>query len=88
MILANVIESAFGPLISFFQAILVGVHSVIGGSWGWAIIGLTLLVRLVTMPLTVRQFKGIAQMRAHAPELQSASRSASPTTSGASRKRR
>jgi YidC/Oxa1 family membrane protein insertase len=69
MILANVIESAFGPLISFFQAILVAVHSVIGGSWGWAIIGLTLLVRMVTMPLTVRQFKGIAQMRAHAPEL-------------------
>jgi YidC/Oxa1 family membrane protein insertase len=70
MILANVIESAFGPLISFFQAILVAVHSVVGGSWGWSIIGLTLLVRLVTMPLTVRQFKGIAQMRAHAPELE------------------
>ncbi len=70
MILANVIESAFGPLISFFQAILVAVHSVIGGSWGWSIIGLTLLVRTVTMPLTVRQFKGMAQLRAHAPELQ------------------
>jgi YidC/Oxa1 family membrane protein insertase len=69
MILANVIESAFGPLISFFQAILVAVHSVVGGSWGWSIIGLTLLVRTVTMPLTIRQFKGIAQMRAHAPEL-------------------
>src|ERR1700733_3825522 len=69
MILANVIESAFGPLISFFQAILVGVHSVVGGSWGWSIIGLTLLVRLVTAPLTIRQFKAMAQMRAHAPEL-------------------
>lgn len=70
MILGNVIESAFGPLISFFQAILVGVHSVVGGSWGWAIIGLTLLVRLVTAPLTIRQFKAMAQMRAHAPELE------------------
>jgi len=69
MILANIIESAFGPLISFFQAILVAVHSVIGGSWGWSIIGLTLLVRLVTFPLTARQFKGMAQLRAHAPEL-------------------
>src|ERR1022692_641993 len=70
MILANVIESAFGPLISFFQAILVAVHSVIGGSWGWSIIGLTLLVRTVTLPLTIRQFKGMAQLRAHAPELE------------------
>jgi YidC/Oxa1 family membrane protein insertase len=42
---------------------------VVGGSWGWSIIGLTLLVRTVTLPLTVRQFKGMAQLRAHAPEL-------------------
>jgi YidC/Oxa1 family membrane protein insertase len=69
MILANVIESAFGPLISFFQAILLAVHSVVGGSWGWSIIGLTILVRTVTMPLTIRQFKAMAQLRAHAPEL-------------------
>jgi len=70
MILANIIESAFGPLISFFQAILVAVHSIVGGSWGWSIIGLTLLVRTVTLPLTIRQFKGMAQLRSHAPELE------------------
>ena len=70
MILADVIRSAFGPLISFFEQILVAVHSVIGGSWGWSIIGLTLLVRAVTFPLTLRQFKGMAQMRAHAPEME------------------
>lgn len=69
MILADVIRSAFGPLISFFEQILVALHSVIGGSWGWSIIGLTLLVRAVTFPLTARQFKGMAKMRAHAPEI-------------------
>jgi YidC/Oxa1 family membrane protein insertase len=69
MILADVIRSAFGPLISLFEQILVGVHSVIGGSWGWAIIGLTLIVRFVTLPLTIRQFKSMARMRQHAPEL-------------------
>jgi YidC/Oxa1 family membrane protein insertase len=69
LILANVIESAFSPLIHFFEAILVAIHGVIGGSWGWSIIGLTLIVRLVTAPLTVRQFKAMAQLRAHAPEL-------------------
>jgi YidC/Oxa1 family membrane protein insertase len=45
------------------------VHSVIGGSWGWAIIGLTLIVRTATFPLTRSQFKGMAKMRVHAPEL-------------------
>ena len=58
MILANVIESAFGPLIWLFLAILVGVHSVVGGSWGWSIIGLTLIVRSLTFPLTRQPVQG------------------------------
>ena len=69
MILANIIESAFSPLIWVFLQVLLGVHSVIGGSWGWAIIGLTLIVRTLTFPLTRSQFKGMAKMRLHAPEL-------------------
>ena len=69
MILANIIQSAFSPLIWLFLQILLGVHSVIGGSWGWSIIGLTLIVRTLTFPLTRSQFKGMAKMRLHAPEL-------------------
>ena len=69
MILADIIKSAFSPLIWLFEQILVGVHDVVGGSWGWAIIGLTLLVRLVMFPLQRTQFKSAAVMRAHAPEL-------------------
>ena len=69
MILANIIQSAFSPLIWVFLQILLGVHALIGGSWGWAIIGLTLIVRTLTFPLTRSQFKGMAKMRQHAPEL-------------------
>ena len=69
MILANVIESAFHPLIWLFEQILVGVHDFVGGSWGWAILGLTLIVRVLLFPLTRSQFKSAAVMRAHAPEL-------------------
>jgi YidC/Oxa1 family membrane protein insertase len=69
MILANIIQSAFSPLIWVFLQILLGVHAIIGGSWGWAIIGLTLIVRTLTFPLTRSQFKGMAKMRQHAPEL-------------------
>ena len=69
MILSNIIESAFSPLIWVFLQVLLGVHSVIGGSWGWSIIGLTLIVRTLTFPLTRSQFKGVAKMRLHAPEL-------------------
>jgi YidC/Oxa1 family membrane protein insertase len=69
MIHADIIRSAFGPLITVFEQILVGLHNVVGGSWGWSIVGLTLIVRLVTLPLTMRQFKGMARMRVHMPEI-------------------
>ena len=69
-IFANVIQDAFGPLITIFESILVFIHnSVVGGSWGLAIIGLTVLVRLVMLPLTIKQFEGMAKLQQHAPEL-------------------
>jgi YidC/Oxa1 family membrane protein insertase len=69
MILANVIQSAFGPLITVFKAVLVEAHTILGGSWGWSIIGLTIVIRIVTLPLMIKQFKSMAIMQVHAPEL-------------------
>jgi YidC/Oxa1 family membrane protein insertase len=69
MILANVIESAFGPLISVFEAVMVAAHSVVGGSWGWAIIGLTVVIRVVTLPLMLTQFRNMAKLQLHAGPL-------------------
>jgi YidC/Oxa1 family membrane protein insertase len=68
-ILANVIESAFAPLISLFETIMVGIHEVIGGSWGWAIVGLTVIVRAVLVPLTYRQLKSMQEMQRLAPQI-------------------
>jgi len=69
-ILGNVIENAFGPLITVFEEILVFIHNnIIGGSWGWAIIGLTVAVRLVLFPLFVRQMKSIVTLQRHMPEM-------------------
>ena len=46
-ILANVIQDAFSPLISVFEEIMVFIHAhVVGGSWGLAIVGLTVLIEL------------------------------------------
>jgi YidC/Oxa1 family membrane protein insertase len=66
MILANIIESAFGPLIKVFEAVLIAAHSVVGGSWGWAIIGLTVVIRIVTLPLMLTQFRNMAKLQLHA----------------------
>src|SRR6202046_718317 len=69
-ILANVIQDAFSPLISVFESILVFIHAhVVGGSWGLAIVGLTVLIRAILVPLTYKQLKSMQEMQRHAPEL-------------------
>jgi YidC/Oxa1 family membrane protein insertase len=69
-ILANVIENAFSPLINFFEAIMVFIHdNVVGGSWGLAIIGLTVVIRAALVPLTFRQLKSMQHMQSLAPEI-------------------
>src|SRR6202142_2201787 len=67
---ANIIEQAFSPLISLFESIMVFIHAhIVGGSWGLAIVGLTVLVRAILVPLTYRQLKSMQEMQRLAPEM-------------------
>jgi YidC/Oxa1 family membrane protein insertase len=68
-ILANIIQEAFSPLISLFEAVLVFIHDHVGLSWGLAIVGLTVVVRAVMMPATVSQVRSMRKMQLVAPEL-------------------
>jgi YidC/Oxa1 family membrane protein insertase len=67
----NFIEEAFSPLINLFESILVFIHEhlVISNSWGMAIVGLTVLVRAVLVPLTFRQLKSMQEMQRLAPQI-------------------
>jgi YidC/Oxa1 family membrane protein insertase len=68
--LANVIQDAFSPLITLFEHILVFIHNnVVGGSWGLAIVGLTVLIRAILVPLTYRQLKSMQEMQRLAPQI-------------------
>ena len=40
-----------------------------GGSWGLAIVGLTVLIRAVLVPLTYRQLKSMQEMQRLAPQI-------------------
>src|SRR5439155_7176015 len=67
----NAIEDAFSPLISAFESIMVFIHDhVVGGSWGLAIVGLTVVIRAVLVPLTFRQLKSMQDMQRLAPQIQ------------------
>ena len=64
MFLANVLQ----PLIAVEEWTLETLHS-IGLGWGLAIVGLTLLVRVFTLPLVVRQFRSQRELRKHMPQM-------------------
>ncbi len=67
---ANVIQEAFSPLISVFQSILVFIHNdVVGGSWGLAIVCMTVLIRALMVPLTLKQFRSMGELQRLAPQL-------------------
>jgi YidC/Oxa1 family membrane protein insertase len=49
--------------------LLEWLHSAIGLPWAWAIIVLTLFVRIALVPLTVKQIRSMQHLQQHAPEL-------------------
>jgi YidC/Oxa1 family membrane protein insertase len=52
----------FDPLVNALAGVLTAIHSVIP-SYGWALIALALLVRIVMWPLSDMQFKSMAEMQ-------------------------
>lgn len=65
MILANI----FQPLIDAFDEVLVFFHDSVGFSWGVSIIALTVCVRIVLLPLTLKQFRSMQALQRLAPEM-------------------
>jgi YidC/Oxa1 family membrane protein insertase len=51
------------------RTVLEWIHSTIGLPWAWSIIALTLVIRIVIVPLTVKQIRSMQHLQAHAPEL-------------------
>jgi YidC/Oxa1 family membrane protein insertase len=56
------------PLERLLRHILNGLHSV-GLPWAWSIVGLTVIVRMLLVPLTVRQIHSMQNMQRHAPQM-------------------
>lgn len=64
LVTANVLQ----PLTDVEEWLLERLHS-IGLGWGLAIVGLTALVRLSTVPLVARQLRSQRELREHMPEI-------------------
>jgi YidC/Oxa1 family membrane protein insertase len=61
--------SILSPLENVMKSILDFFHSSVGLPWAWSIVALTILVRIVLVPLTVKQIHSMQSLQAHAPEM-------------------
>jgi YidC/Oxa1 family membrane protein insertase len=59
----------FQPLIDIFEAVLKFFHNTVGISWGWSIVLLTVVMRAILVPLTVKQFHSMQKMQRMQPQL-------------------
>jgi YidC/Oxa1 family membrane protein insertase len=57
------------PIENILTAVLEWLHASVGLPWAWAIVVLTLMVRMVILPLTIKQVRSMQRLQIHAPEL-------------------
>ncbi|MEJ7566958.1 MAG: YidC/Oxa1 family membrane protein insertase [Gaiellaceae bacterium] len=65
MILAGVLT----PLEDLLTWALTNLHDTVGLPWAWSIVALVVIVRMLLVPLTVRQIHSMQNLQAHAPEM-------------------
>jgi YidC/Oxa1 family membrane protein insertase len=57
------------PIEDVLTWLLEWLHSTVHLPWAWAIVAITIIVRMLLVPLTVRQIHSMQRMQAHLPEM-------------------
>jgi YidC/Oxa1 family membrane protein insertase len=57
------------PIEDVLTWLLEWLHSTAHLPWAWAIVAITIIVRMLLVPLTVRQIHSMQRMQAHLPEM-------------------
>ena len=63
--LANILQ----PLIDVFESVLIFFHDTVGFGWGFSIVALTITVRAILLPLTLKQVKSMQGLQRIAPQV-------------------
>ena len=64
-----ILFSPLTPIEDLLRHVLDWLHTAIGFPWAWAIVALTILVRICLVPLTVKQIHSMQSMQRHMPEM-------------------
>ena len=71
MILHSILPvlAILGPIERPLRWGLEHLHSDVGLTWAWSIVVLTILVRIILVPLTIKQIHSMQSLQLHAPEM-------------------
>ncbi len=64
-----IVLGLLGPIEDVLTDILEWLHTSAGLTWAWAIVVLTVGVRIVILPLTIKQIRSMQRLQQYAPEL-------------------
>jgi len=59
----------FSQLEDVMKHVLNWFHSNLGFSWAWSIVATTIVVRMILVPLTIRQIHSMQSLQKHAPQM-------------------
>jgi YidC/Oxa1 family membrane protein insertase len=57
------------PLENILTDVLVWLHDTVGFTWAWSIVALTVIVRVLLVPVAIRQIHSMQSLQIHAPEM-------------------
>jgi YidC/Oxa1 family membrane protein insertase len=65
----SVLAGILTPIEDLLTSLLTWFHDTLGLPWAWAIVALVILVRMLLVPISVRQIHSMQNLQAHAPEM-------------------
>jgi YidC/Oxa1 family membrane protein insertase len=68
-LVALVLASPLTPLEHGLRHVLDWIHTNLGFTWAWSIVALTVIVRIILVPLTVRQIHSMQNLQRYAPQM-------------------
>jgi len=64
-----IVGGVLSPLENVLTEVLIWLHETAGLTWAWSIVALTVIVRMLLVPVAVRQIHSMQSLQIHAPEM-------------------
>jgi YidC/Oxa1 family membrane protein insertase len=64
-----IVAGVLSPIENLLTEVLIWLHETGGLTWAWSIVALTVIVRILLVPLAIRQIHSMQSLQIHAPEM-------------------